>query len=43
MGISEVLTERAGVDPLQDRYHCGYIAAFMDLLKAEPEFTEESE
>jgi hypothetical protein len=40
--MKEQLVDNAGVDSLQDRYYSGYIAAFNDVLKAEPEFKEES-
>jgi hypothetical protein len=29
------LSENAGLDPAQDRYHAGYIAAVNDFLKLE--------
>lgn len=40
--MTERLITHAGKEPLEDRYYSGYIAAFYDVLKAEPEFVEES-
>jgi hypothetical protein len=38
------LEENAGLDPAQDRYFCGYIAAYNDILRFKfVEETEESE
>lgn len=42
-GIAEILTAEAGKNALEDRYMCGYIAAFNDALRSEPDFLEESE
>jgi hypothetical protein len=35
--ITEILQQEAGKDPLQDRFHTGYIAAINDLLNADLE------
>lgn len=37
------LQDNAGVDPMEDRRYCGYIAAINDLLLMQPDYdTEES-
>lgn len=33
--LKEALAERAGVDPSEDRWRCGAIAAYEDLLNIE--------
>lgn len=33
--LKEILGEAAGLNPLQDRYHAGYIAAVNDILLAQ--------
>ncbi len=40
--MTDQLVDNAGLEPLQDRYFSGYIAAFNDVIKAEIDFTEES-
>lgn len=35
--MKEVLSEQAGKDPLEDRFHAGYIAAFNDFIRMEYE------
>lgn len=35
--LLDELAEQAGINPLQDRYHAGYIAAANDLLNTSAE------
>lgn len=35
--IQETLSRSAGVNPLEDRFRVGYIAAFNDIINIEPE------
>jgi len=39
--LQEILGDRAGVDPVQDREYVGAIKAYRDLLNTEYEETEE--
>jgi hypothetical protein len=39
--IKEGLSKNAGVNPTQDRFWCGYLAGFLDIVNMQPEFEED--
>ena len=43
VGITEILREQAGKEPLQDRFYCGYLAAVRDFLLVTLEDVKETE